>query len=70
MQRIGSTRKARFKAALALAGISQAVWAAAHDVTPGHLSMVISEVQPRESGRLTAEIDEFIEKVFAKVRAA
>lgn len=70
MQQIGSTRKARFKAALALAGISQRVWAEAHEVTPEHLSMVISDIQPRESQRLEAEIDEFIEKVFAKVRAA
>jgi hypothetical protein len=70
MQRIGSTRKARFKAALALAGISQRVWAEAHEITPEHLSMVISDVQPRESFRLETEIDEFIEKVFARVKVA
>lgn len=70
MPRIQSTRKARFKAALALSGTTQADWAKERDVTPEHLNAVISEVQPRESKALEEKIDAFIEAVFSKVVAA
>lgn len=69
MPRIKSTRKARFKAALALAGMTQTEWAAQNGITADHLSMVISEVYPRESKVLEGKIDKFIEQVVKQVAA-
>lgn len=69
MPRIKSTRKARFKAALALAGMTQTEWAAQNGITPDHLSMVISEKQLRESRVLEEKIDKFITHVESQVAA-
>ena len=69
MPRIKSTRKARFKSALALAGMTQTEWAGQNGITPDHLSMVISEVYPRESKVLEEKIDKFIERIESQVAA-
>lgn len=54
------TRKQRFKAALALAGMKSQDWASQHDVTVQHLNMVLNDA--RESATLVAEVDAFIEQ--------
>lgn len=54
------SRKARFRAALGLASMTANEWAAEHDVTPGHLSHVVSG--NRDSDKLIAQIDAFIAK--------
>lgn len=54
------SRKARFRAALGLARMNASEWAAEHDVTPGHLSHVLSG--NRESAKLVEIIDAFIAK--------
>ena len=51
------TRKARFRAALALAGLTAEQWAEQNDVTPSHLSHVLTG--KRESRSLTDKIDAF-----------
>ena len=56
----GPGRKERFKAALALAGKKATEWCDENDVTPQHLARVLTD--ERESGRLTARVDEFIAK--------
>jgi hypothetical protein len=69
MLRIRPTRKARFKSALALVGMTQAEFAAQHDITAEHLSMVISEVYSRESKSLEDKIDAFIAQIESRVAA-
>lgn len=54
------TRKQRFKAALALAGLKAQDWASQHDVTVQHLNMVLNE--ERESATLVSDVDAFIEE--------
>lgn len=58
MTKTTPTRKARFKAALALAGITQTVWAKENGVTQGHLSQTLAGI--RESKTLTEKVDAFI----------
>lgn len=53
-------RRKQFRAALALAGKTQADFAAEHGVKPGHLSQVLSA--KRDSARLMAFIEAFIAK--------
>lgn len=67
MPRIQPTRKARFKAALAFANMTQAQWAENEGITPEHLNAVISDKQVRESKSLEEKIDAFIADVAAKV---
>lgn len=52
------SRKARFRASLGLARMTQEEWAARHGVKGGHLSQVING--KRVSARLVAQIDVFI----------
>ena len=59
-----TTRKALFKAALAIAGQTQEQWAESAGVTGGHLSNVLGE--KRESGDLTEKIDRFIREHLSK----
>ena len=61
------TRKARFRAALALARLTAEEWAEQNDVTPGHLSHVLAG--KRESASLCEKIDAFARK-FLKPAAA
>lgn len=61
------SRKAQFKAALALAGVSQKQWAEQHGVTPPHLHAVLTG---RESMRLIRAIDEFITETLRRPSAA
>lgn len=65
MARIQSTRKARFKAACARAGITQGRFAANEGVDRSHLFKVLRD--ERESIRLTAKVDAFIESVERQV---
>jgi len=53
-----ATLRKRFRAALGLADMTQADFAAEHKVTQGHLSQVLSGF--RESGTLTEKIEAFI----------
>lgn len=66
MARIQSTRKARFKAACARAGITQGQFAANEGVDRSHLFKVLRD--ERESTRLTAKVDAFIEAVESQVQ--
>lgn len=63
MPRKTITRKARFKAALALVGKTQTEWAKDHGVHPVYLSAVLSPVQPKESKSLEMKVDLFISMV-------
>jgi hypothetical protein len=54
------TRKARFRAALALAGMTQESWAESENYTPGYLSNVLSG--RFESMTLWDKIDDFTKK--------
>lgn len=54
------SRKARFRAALALGRITATEWATEHGITQGHLSKVVNG--ERDSGKLTQQIDAFIAK--------
>lgn len=67
MAKLDRSRKARFKAALALAGITQTEWAEHQGVTAGHLG---NTLRGRESKVLEEKIDAFIAEVDAKVKAA
>jgi DNA transposition AAA+ family ATPase len=69
MLRIKLTRKARFKSALALVGMTQTEWAQGNGITAEHLSMVISDTQDRESKALEDKIDAFIEAIESQVAA-
>lgn len=53
------SRKARFKAALAVTQTTAKGWAEAHSVTEGHLHAVLNG---RQSERLMSEIESFIQK--------
>jgi hypothetical protein len=53
-------RKERFKAALALAGMKAQDWCEQNDVTPQHLTRVLTA--ERESNRLNEAVDAFIAK--------
>jgi putative heme iron utilization protein len=70
--RIQNTRKARFKAALALAGMSQKEFLEQlpedDRVTRQHFNAVLNS--DRESGKLTSIIDAFIEKIEKAVARA
>lgn len=59
MQPIAPSRKAKFKAALALAGITQEEWADGAGVTRQHVGAVLRE--ERVSPGLNEKIDAFIE---------
>jgi hypothetical protein len=54
------SRKARFRAALALAHTTMREWAEQQGVTTGHLHQVLSG--DRESVTLTTAVDAFIEQ--------
>lgn len=56
---LGIRRKAAFRSALVLAGMTQGEWATTEGVSLGHLSEVLHE--KRASVPLTAKIDAFIE---------
>lgn len=58
-------KRKELKAALALAGLTQGMWAAQQGVTPEHLSMVLNG--KRESGRLLQELDAFTAKHLARL---
>lgn len=58
MTRQQVTRKAQFRAALAVAGKTAQEWAADHGVTVTHLNYVLAG--ERESPRLNAALDAFI----------
>lgn len=60
-------RKARFMAALRIAGLTQTEWARENGVTQGHLSQVLSG---RESRKLTEKIDAFAAKQLERTVAA
>jgi transcriptional regulator with XRE-family HTH domain len=60
MSKTRTTRKAQFKAARALAGITVKQWAESRGVSFQHLNEVMEG--RRESPRLDAEIDAFIAK--------
>ena len=54
----GVRRKAAFRAALALAGMTQGEWAKANGYSLGHLSEFLHE--KRQSAVLAAKIDAFV----------
>lgn len=60
MQRTKDTRKARFRAALALAGLTAEQWAEREGITASHLSRVLAG--ERDSSRLLEKVDAFTEK--------
>lgn len=62
------SRKARFRAALALARMTAEEWAEANDVTAGHLSQVLAG--KRESLTLCERIDAFARKYLKGTVAA
>jgi transcriptional regulator with XRE-family HTH domain len=53
-------RKRRFRAALAMAGLTAAEFAESVEVTPTHLSFVLSG--KRNSARVAEAIDQFIKR--------
>jgi hypothetical protein len=55
-----TSRKRRFRAALALAGMTARQWAAEQGVTDNHVHMVLAGT--RESASLTEKVDAFIDK--------
>lgn len=62
MARISKTRKARFKAALALAGMKQVDFLEENGgITRQHLNAVLSK--KRQSEALTEKVDAFIAKI-------
>ena len=64
MQRSDDTRK-RFRAALALAGLTQEQWAEQEGVTPSHLSRVLAG--ERDSQRLMDRLSAFTRKYVKSV---
>lgn len=60
MPRTEPDRKARFRAALALTGLTAEQWATDNGVTPSHLSQVLAG--KRESRVLVEKVDEFSRK--------
>lgn len=67
MRKLRANRKARFKAALALAGMTAQDWAAKNEVTRQHLGAVLRE--DRDSGTLIEKVDTFIREVEQKAMA-
>lgn len=65
--RIDTSRKARFKAACARVGKTQAQWAAEQDVTYTHLYLTLEDES--QSRTLTEKIDAFISEVEEKTKA-
>lgn len=61
----GHSRKALFRAALALREMNQESWAAQEKITPGHLTHVLNGRY--DSEKLTRKIDAFIAEVFPGV---
>jgi lambda repressor-like predicted transcriptional regulator len=68
MRKQKTTRKARFEAALKLAGLTMQAFAAANDVSPAHLHYVLKG--ERTSERLTGLVDAFTEKYLSAITAA
>lgn len=64
MRKHKANRKARFKAALALAGKTAQGWADENKVTRQHLGAVLRE--DRASGALIEKVDAFIREVDQK----
>lgn len=60
MVKLTTTRKARFKAALILVGMTQGEWAATIPVSRGYLNMVLNGKM--QSRTLDEKIDAFIEE--------
>lgn len=60
MARPTISRNQRFKAALAMAGITAREWARQNEVSHGHLSQVVRGI--RHSATLAEKIDTFIAK--------
>ena len=60
-------RKRKFKAALALVGLTASEWAAKESVTRQHLNATLNDES--ESKPLTEKIDAFIEEVEVKAKA-
>jgi transcriptional regulator with XRE-family HTH domain len=65
MQKTMASRKQRFRAALALAGLTAAEWAEKEVVSKEHLSRVLNGKQAG-SMVLLAKIDEFTNKQLAR----
>lgn len=68
MRQIRPDRKRKFKAALALAGITAQQWAEKEGITRQHLNSTLNNES--ESKPLTEKIDAFIADVEARVMAA
>jgi hypothetical protein len=68
MRRHKTTRKARFEAALKLAGSTMRAFAEEHEISPAHLHYVITGV--RESERVNALIDQYIAKYLSAAHSA
>jgi gp16 family phage-associated protein len=60
MPKTADRRKARFRAALALAGLTMEQWAEQNGITPSHLSHVLSG--NRDSLTLIEKVDAFADK--------
>lgn len=67
MRKLKPNRKARFKAALALAGMELQDWAIENGITRQHLSAVLRE--DRDSNALIQKVDAFIADVNARTFA-
>lgn len=67
MPRIDNTRKARFRAALIRAGLTQGEWAEKNEMVREHLNRVLNGHVL--SPPVTEKIDAFIEEIEAKVAA-
>lgn len=68
MRQIRPDRKRKFKAALALTGLTAQQWAEKEGITRQHLNATLND--ENESKPLTEKIDAFIAEVGAKVLAA
>ena len=68
MRKLRPDRKARFKAALALANIGVDEWAKSAGVTRQHLNATLND--KRESGSLIDKVDAFIAEVEEKTKVA
>lgn len=62
------SRKARFRAALALARMTETSWATEHNITRQHLYHVLKG--ERDSATLNAKIDAFIARQLGEETAA
>lgn len=67
MRRVVLTRKARFRAALALAGMTADGWAVGNGITPSHLSHVLSG--RHRSDTLVEKVEAFTAKHLGDVAA-